>query len=156
MRFPHYDYDDMVAAQHLLLTAGLRVQSLEAIVGTSMGCMHAIVWGEAHPGFAKRLAPFACQPVAIAGRNRMWRKMAIDAIMADPAWAGGEYKSQPAQGMRTVTDLSILVGGNASALQAQFPTRAATEAALAAAFASRRQGGRRQRFDLLVRCFAQL
>ena len=140
MKFPHYDYDDMVAAQKRMLTEGLGVQSLQLILGTSMGCMHAFVWGEAHPGFARRLAPFACQPVAIAGRNRMWRKMAIDAIEADPAWAGGEYKEQPAQGMRTVTDLSIIAGGNASALQAQFPTRAGAEAALALAFASRGKG----------------
>ena len=140
MKFPHYDYDDMVEAQRRLLVDGLKVQSLQLILGTSMGCMHAFVWGEAHPGFARRLAPFACQSVAIAGRNRMWRKMAIDAIEADPAWLGGEYKDQPAQGMRTVTDLSIIAGGNASALQAQFPTRTDAEAALALAFASRGKG----------------
>ena len=137
MKFPHYDYDDMVEAQRRMLTEGMGVQSLQAIIGTSMGCMHAFVWGTEHPGFAKRLAPFACQSVAIAGRNRMWRKMAIDAIEADPAWAGGEYKTQPAQGMRTVTDLTIIAGSNPVALQDQFPTRAATEAALSAVIARR-------------------
>jgi homoserine O-acetyltransferase len=139
MKFPAYDYDDMVEGQRRML-AGLGVTSLQLILGTSMGCMHAFVWGETHPGFARRLAPFACQPVAIAGRNRMWRKMSIDAIKADPAWMGGEYKDQPAQGMRTVADLSVIAGGNPVALQAQFPTRAAAEAALDAAFASRGKG----------------
>jgi homoserine O-acetyltransferase/O-succinyltransferase len=44
--FPHYDYDDMVAAQHALLTQGLHVNHLRLVMGTSMGCMHSFVWGE--------------------------------------------------------------------------------------------------------------
>jgi homoserine O-acetyltransferase len=135
MAFPHYDYDDMVALQHRLLTDGLGVQGLKLILGTSMGCMHAFVWGETYPGFARHLAPFACNTVALAGRNRMWRKMAIDAIKADPAWQEGNYKEQPRAGIRTVADLLILAGGNPMAMQAQFPTRAATEAALDQSFA---------------------
>ncbi|MBA3879785.1 MAG: hypothetical protein C0500_08725 [Sphingobium sp.] len=135
MTFPRYDYDDMVALQHRLLVEGLGVTRLKLILGTSMGCMHAFVWGETFPGFAERLAPFACNPVPLAGRNRMWRKMAIDAIKADPAWANGAYTAQPAAGVRTVADLLILAGLNPIAAQAQFPTRAATEAALDTAFA---------------------
>ena len=135
MAFPHYDYDDMVALQHRLLVEGLGVTRLKLILGTSMGCMHAFVWGETWPGFAERLAPFACNPVPLAGRNRMWRKMAIDAIKADPAWANGAYTAQPAAGVRTAADLLILAGLNPVAAQAQFPTRAATEAALDLAFA---------------------
>jgi homoserine O-acetyltransferase len=135
MAFPRYDYDDMVALQHRLLVEGLGVTRLKLILGTSMGCMHAFVWGETWPGFAERLAPFACNPVPLAGRNRMWRKMAIDAIKADPAWANGAYIAQPAAGVRTAADLLILAGLNPVAAQAQFPTRAATEAALDVAFA---------------------
>ncbi len=57
-----------------------------------MGCMQAFVWGETYPGFSDALAPFACLPVPIAGRNRMMRYMAIQAIRQDPAWMDGEYK----------------------------------------------------------------
>jgi len=135
MAFPHYDYDDMVALQHKLLVDGLGVKKLKLILGTSMGCMHAFVWGETFPGFAEHLAPFACNTVALAGRNRMWRKMAIDAIRADPAWMQGNYTTQPVQGLRTVADLLILAGANPMALQAQYPTREATEKALDASFA---------------------
>ncbi len=135
MRFPKYDYADMVDAQYRLLTEHLGVSHLKLLLGTSMGCMHGFVWGETHPGFAQRLAPFACNPVEIAGRNRMWRKMSIDAIMADPAWQGGDYTAQPAQGLRTATDLSIIAGANPLGLQAQYPTRLAAEAALARAMA---------------------
>lgn len=140
MAFPHYDYDDMVEAQRRLLVEKLGVNHLKVILGTSMGCMHAFVWGTTHPGFAERLAPFACQTVELAGRNRMWRKMAIDAIRADPAWNNGNYTAQPAQAMRTVADLSVIAGANPVALQVQFPTRATAEAELDVQFARRGNG----------------
>lgn len=134
MAFPRYDYDDMVRAQYRMLTEGLGVQSLDLILGTSMGCMHAFVWGETYPGFARHLAPFACNATAIAGRNRMWRKMAIDAIEADPAWNRGNYTTSPESGLRTARYLAIIAGGNAWGMQAQYPTREAAEAALAKAY----------------------
>ncbi len=140
MAFPAYDYDDMVKAQYRLLTEALGIGKLKLLLGTSMGCMHAFVWGETYPGFAERLAPFACNASEIAGRNRMWRKMSIDAIKADPAWNGGNYVDQPASGLRTYTDLSLLAGSNPIAQQAQFPTRVQAEAALDAAFAARGKG----------------
>ena len=130
MRFPAYDYDDMVKAQRQLLVEGLGVTKLRAIVGTSMGCMHAFVWGTTHVGFAERLAPFACNTVAIAGRNRMWRQMAVDAIKADPTWAGGAYAAQPAAGLRAYTNVLLIAGANPLALQTQYPTRVASEAYL--------------------------
>lgn len=140
MAFPKYDYDDMVRGQYRLLTEGLGVKKLKLILGTSMGCMHAFVWGETYPGFAERLAPFACNASEIAGRNRMWRKMSIDAIKADPAWNNGNYTEQPASGLRTYTDLGVIAGGNAVGLQTLYPTREKAEAALDASFASRGKG----------------
>lgn len=140
MAFPKYDYDDMVRAQYRLLTEGLGVKALKVLLGTSMGCMHAFVWGETYPGFAERLAPFACNASEIAGRNRMWRKMSIEAIKADPAWNGGNYTEQPASGLRTYTDISMIAGSNPVALQALYPTRAQAEAALETGFAVRGKG----------------
>jgi len=127
MKFPKYDYADMVAAQHRLLTEKLGVQKLKLILGTSMGCMHAFVWGEAYPGFAERLAPFACLPVEIAGQNRMWRTLSIDAIKADPLWQDGNYTAPPTAGLRTAAALSMIAGANPYALQAQYPTRETAE-----------------------------
>ena len=131
MAFPRYDYDDMVDAQQRMLTEGLGVTSLQLILGTSMGCMHDFVWGERYPGFARRLAPFACNAVEIAGRNRIWRKMSIDAIKADPLWNGGNYTQQPEAGLRTAGDLGLIAGANPWALQVQYPTRSQAEAYLA-------------------------
>ncbi len=50
-KFPHYDYDDMVKAQHALVEKGLGVNHLRLIMGTSMGCMHSWVWGEHYPDY---------------------------------------------------------------------------------------------------------
>ena len=126
-RFPHYDYDDMVRSQHATLEA-LHVDHLRLILGTSMGCMQAFVWGETYPGFADALAPFACLPTALAGRNRMMRYMAIRAIELDPEWQGGEYHRQPQQGLRTANEMLLIMGSSPLQMQKQAPTRAAAEA----------------------------
>jgi homoserine O-acetyltransferase len=84
--FPQYDYDDMVRSQHAMLLDGLKIDHLRLILGTSMGCMETFLWGETYPGFADALAPFACLPIALAGRNRMMRYMAIQAVKQDPQW----------------------------------------------------------------------
>src|SRR5262245_29913357 len=126
-RFPAYDYDDMVAAHHLLLTKGLGVDHLRLIFGTSMGCMHSFVWGETYPDFMDALMPMACLPVQIAGRNRVWRKMVMDAIRNDPEWKGGEYKEQPMQALRTAQDLLIIAGSAPLPMQKSFPTRDAAD-----------------------------
>ncbi len=128
MRFPHYDYDDMVEAQYRLLHDGLGIRRMRLIMGTSMGCMHSLLWGETHPDFARALMPLACEPVEIAGLNRMWRKLAIDGIQADPAWAGGEYRSPPVQGLRTAASLLFVAGAAPLYFQAHYPRRAAAEA----------------------------
>lgn len=125
--FPHYDYDDMVAAQYALLTKGLHVNHLRLVMGTSMGCMHSFVWAETHPDFIDAAMPLACLPVEIAGRNRMWRKMTIDAIQNDPAWMGGDYKSEPQAGLRTAIDLLVIAGSAPHQMQKSYPTRDAAD-----------------------------
>ena len=138
-RFPKYDYADMVEAQARLLDS-LGVKKLRLLMGTSMGCMHGFVWGTTHPERVQAVMPMACQPVQIAGENRMWRKMAIDAIRADPAYAEGNYTAQPEQGLRTASDLLLLAGLNPVAMQAEAPTREKAEAALAARYETIRKG----------------
>ncbi|MFO1256341.1 MAG: alpha/beta fold hydrolase [Sphingomonadaceae bacterium] len=140
MAFPRYDYDDMVDAQRRMLTEGLGVKHLQLILGTSMGCMHGFVWGERYPGFALRLAPFACNATEIAGRNRMWRQMSIDAIKADPLWNGGNYASPPESGLRTARYISMIAGANAWGLQMNYPTRDKAEAFLRENYELRAKG----------------
>jgi homoserine O-acetyltransferase len=123
MKFPQYDYDDMVEAQRRMLVEGLGITQLRLIMGTSMGCMHAFVWGETHPDFARALMPLACEPIEIAGLNRMWRQLLIDGIKGDPAWSNGDYRVQPAQGLRTAQSILTIVGGAPLYLQDTYPTR---------------------------------
>ena len=122
MKFPKYTYDDMVDAQHAMLRQ-LGVTQLRLIMGTSMGCMHIFVWGERYPSFAKALMPLACEPIEIAGLNRMWRQMVIDGIEADPAWDGGNYTGEPMQGLRTAESILVIAGGAPLYLQREYPTR---------------------------------
>jgi homoserine O-acetyltransferase len=128
MRFPKYDYDDMVEAQHRMLTEGLGIKHMRLIMGTSMGCMHSFVWGETYPDFMSALMPLACEPAEIAGLNRMWRQLAINGIKADPAWQNGDYKAEPLRGLRAAENLLFVAGSAPLYYQAQYPTRAAASA----------------------------
>lgn len=77
-KFPHYAYEDMVDLQHRLIADGLGIDHLYLVMGTSMGGMQTWMWGEHWPSMMDHLVPLASQPTQIAGRNRMWRRMAID------------------------------------------------------------------------------
>ena len=126
-KFPHYGYADMVAAEHALVVDGLHVDHLRLVMGTSMGCMHAWMWAEQWPAMMDAVMPLACLPVAIAGRNRQWRKMIIDAIEQDPEWRHGEYVAQPRAALRAAGDLLALAGSAPIVDQARMPTRAVAD-----------------------------
>jgi homoserine O-acetyltransferase len=127
-RFPRYTYDDMVDAQHRLLVEGLKVDHLRLVMGTSMGCMHAWVWGERYPTFVDGLVPLACAPTQIAGRNRMMRKMIIDAIRTDPDWHGGDYTAPPVRALRTALAMLFIMTSSPLTQQKAAPTRDAADA----------------------------
>ena len=127
MRFPHYDYDDMVRSQHQMLLEGLHVDHLRLILGTSMGCMQSFVWGETYPDFMDALMPLACNAVALAGRNRMTRYMAIENIERDPNWKEGEYTGEPVEGLRSANEMLLIMGSAPLQMQKLYPTRVAAE-----------------------------
>jgi homoserine O-acetyltransferase len=127
MRFPQYGYEDMVAAQYALVTQGLQVDHLRLIMGTSMGCMHTFLWGESHADFVDALMPLACLPVQIAGRNRVWRDLIIDAIRKDPQWNQGEYKEQPLGALRNAAGVLLIAGSAPIQMQISLPTRDAAD-----------------------------
>jgi homoserine O-acetyltransferase len=121
-RFPRYTYDDMVRAQHALLTEGLEVGHLRLVMGTSMGGMHTWVWGETYPDFMDGLVPLACVPAQIAGRNRMLRKMILDDIRTDPEWKGGDYTAQP-RGLIAAVQVLLFLVSSPLQWQKAAPTR---------------------------------
>ena len=122
-RFPHYGYTDMVAAEHALVTEGLKVDHLRLVMGTSMGCMHSWMWAAQWPSILDAAMPLACLPQQIAGRNRQWRKMLIDAIQQDPEWNHGEYTKQPRAALLEAYALSAIAGSSPIADQKRLPTR---------------------------------
>jgi homoserine O-acetyltransferase len=125
--FPQYEYDDMVAAQHLLVEQGLGVNHLRLIMGTSMGCMHSWIWGETYPDFMDALMPLACLPVQIAGRNRLWRKIVISGIRDDPNWQNGDYTTEPRAGLEIAADMLVIAGSAPLPMQESLPTRDAAD-----------------------------
>lgn len=88
--FPLVTIGDMVRAQHLLLTEGLGIHELAAVIGGSMGGMQVLQWGIAFPGFVRKLLPLAttarqnAQAIAFNEVGRL-------AIMQDPEWNNGRY-----------------------------------------------------------------
>jgi homoserine O-acetyltransferase len=126
-RFPHYGYQDMVAAQYALLTKGLDVDHLRLMIGTSMGCMQTFMWGELYPQFMDALMPLACVPVQIAGRNRLWRDLIIDAIRSDPQYKDGDYTTEPAGALRTAAGMLLIAGSAPIQMQIALPTRDAAD-----------------------------
>ena len=121
-KFPKYTYTDMVVAQHELLENGLAVNHLRLVMGTSMGCMHAWVWGERYPDFVDGLVPLACAPTQIAGRNRMIRRMIMDFIQKDPGYNGGDYEAQPA-GLKQAMGMLFIMTSAPKVQHRQAPTR---------------------------------
>jgi homoserine O-acetyltransferase len=127
-RFPKYGYEDMVRAQYLLLAEGLKVDHLRLVLGTSMGGMHSWLWAERYPDFVDAVLPLACLPAQVSGRNRMWRRVIIDAIRNDLAWKSGEYVAQP-PGLRTAAQMLALVSGTPLSRQKAGPTLKECDAA---------------------------
>jgi homoserine O-acetyltransferase len=88
--FPLLTIRDFVRAQHRLITEGLELEKLFAIIGGSMGGMQALQWAIDYPGMVDRLLPLATTarqgPQAIA-----FNEVGRLAIMQDPAWNEGDY-----------------------------------------------------------------
>jgi homoserine O-acetyltransferase len=138
-RFPHYGYRDVVLGQHLVVTRALGVDRLRAVVGTSMGGMHAWMWAERWPDAVEAIMPIACQPSALSGRNLLFRRILAEAIRNDPDFRGGEYETAPRHWLATAP-LWTMMMDSALRLQSQAPTRDATLALYARLVETARAG----------------
>lgn len=119
----------MVEAQRRLLVDGLHINHLRLVLGTSMGGMHTWLWGELHPDFMDALMPLGSLPTQVAGRNRAWRRLVIDAIRKDPQWRGGDYAVEPPS-LDTAAEMLWLMSSNPVLRQAAAPTRSQADATL--------------------------
>jgi homoserine O-acetyltransferase len=128
-KFPHYNYDDMVEADHRLLTEKLGVTHLRLVMGTSMGGMHSWVFAERYPDFMDGVVPLASVPTEIGGRNRMIRRMAMDDIRQDPQWKNGEYTATP-PGLRGALQLLYIMSSAPLVQHREAPTRDSADAVI--------------------------
>jgi homoserine O-acetyltransferase/O-succinyltransferase len=122
--FPKYNYDDMVDAQHRLVTEHLGIKHLRLVIGNSMGGMQTWIWGTRYPAMMDALVPMASQPCEMSGRNWMLRRLIIDSIKNDPEWQGGNYTTQPRSALFASVFYSLATNGGSQALQKAAPTRA--------------------------------
>ena len=135
-RFPRYNYVDMVEAQFRLVSEGLGIRHLRAVIGNSMGGMQAWLWGEPHPGFMDAVVPMACQPTEMAGRNWMMRRLLVESIRSDPGWQNGNYATQPRGVALALTVFGTATSGGTQAYHAQAPNRVKADELIAARLAA--------------------
>ncbi len=123
MSFPKYNYEDMVLAQHRLVTEHLGIRRLKLVIGQSMGGMHSWIWGYKYPDLMDALVPMGSQPTAVAGRNWILRRMMIEMIKADPAYNNGNYTEQPPSFKYAATFFGLATGGGTQALHHRAPAQ---------------------------------
>jgi len=122
-RFPKYNYDDIVRAQYRLVTEHLGMRRLRLVLGTSAGGMQTWLWGVTYPDFMDALVPLAAQPVEVAGRNWITRRMLIDTIRNDPEWNNGNYTKQPRSLQAAQAYFSMVTSGGTPAMYKAAPTQ---------------------------------
>jgi len=123
MKFPQYDYADMVEGEYRLIKEGLGIRHLRLVMGNSMGGMETWLWGEMHPEFMDTLVPMASQPTQMASRNWMLRRLMIEAIRNDPAWNNGNYTAQPPSLRLAYAFFGVATSGGTLGYQNLAPTR---------------------------------
>ena len=131
MKFPKYNYDDMVQAQYRLVTEGLNIKRLRLVIGNSMGSMRVWGWATKYPGMMDIAVPMACQPGPMSGRNWLMRRMLAESIRNDPEWNDGNYTEQPRNMQRLLTYFAIATNGGNIATYNAAPTSTQADALLA-------------------------
>jgi homoserine O-acetyltransferase len=130
MKFPRYNYDDMVVATYRLLTEHLNVKHLRLVIGNSMGGMETWIWAQKYPGMMDIAVPMASLPSEMSSRNWMLRRLITDSIRNDPEWKGGDYTTQPKSAQFASVFFGIATNGGDLALARAAPTREKADALL--------------------------
>ena len=88
-RFPYLTIRDQVHAQRQLADA-LGIDVWAAVIGGSMGGMHALEWAIEYPDRVARVAVLSAPPANTADQIAL-NSVQLDAIRVDPRFQGGEY-----------------------------------------------------------------
>jgi homoserine O-acetyltransferase len=122
-RFPYLTIRDQVAAQ-IAFADRIGIDTWAAVVGGSMGGMHALEWAVTVPSRVKRLAILAAPPATTAdqiGQN----SVQIEAIRTDPMLRGGDYYDAPLgegpnRGLALARRMALLSYRSSSELNGRF------------------------------------
>lgn len=97
-RFPLVTVRDNVLLQHRLVTEVFGITSLRLVTGHSMGAMQTFQWASLFPDMVERIAPI-CGSARVSRHNWLFLDGCKAALMADAAFAGGDYNAPPVTGI---------------------------------------------------------
>ena len=98
-RFPLVTVRDNVLLQHRLITEVFGLATLALVTGHSMGAQQTFQWGALFPDMVRRIAPF-CGSARTSRHNWLFLEGCKSALLADAAFAGGDYAAPPVAGIR--------------------------------------------------------
>ena len=121
LNFPVITIGDMVRAQAMLVKA-LGIETLFAVVGTSMGGMQVLQWAADYP---ERMFSAICVAAAArhSAQNIAFHEVGRAAIMADPDWREGAYDRagvRPEKGLAVARMAAHITYLSETALQRKF------------------------------------
>jgi homoserine O-acetyltransferase/O-succinyltransferase len=100
-RFPHHTIQDNVRAQHRLMMERFDVSGIQLVIGGSMGAFQAFQWALDHPDLVERIMP-CCGASQVSPHCYVFLWGVKAALLADEAYADGDYSSPPERGLRAV------------------------------------------------------
>jgi homoserine O-acetyltransferase len=120
-RFPYLTIRDQVAAQ-VALADTLGIDRFAAIIGGSMGGMHALEWAVQHPHRVARLAVLAATALSSSDQIAL-NSVQIEAIRMDPLFRDGGYYDEPvgpSRGLALARRMALLNYRSPSELNERF------------------------------------
>jgi homoserine O-acetyltransferase len=99
--FPPVTVYDQIEVQYRLLTEKWGIETLQLVLGSSMGAGQTYQWAVSHPEMVKRAAPIVGSP-RTSEHNQVFLKSLRAALSADPLFQGGRYSpdAPPTVGLR--------------------------------------------------------
>lgn len=118
--FPELAVEDIARAGYETMRA-LGVETLECVVGASLGGMSVLAFAQQFPNAARGLICISGTPAPSAFAIAL-RSVQREAILRDPDWKGGQYALErpPRSGMRIARKLGTITYRSAAELRQRF------------------------------------